>query len=226
LAFLKVILDDFPDEFLSCISQYNDDINELFLESLQNEKLSANFDFSLPLSKYDYGAKSTANDQNNNRFSNQCFEKLVFDGAHLENRIVSNFAALSGLHDKHSTFHMKNKSLLIHLKSKYLSFKDLAPTIQVGKNMSDFYGNEIKLNSYFLDFYNHGIYASILNENKIREEYIYDYLKDFKQILSYLKMISMNNLDLSSLFLNEIKEISLRFDKLFDKADFDKRRKF
>ena len=120
-----------------------------------------------------------------------------------------------------SDFHMKNKSLLIHLKSKYLSFKDLAPTIQVGSNMTYFYGNEIKFNSFFLDFYNHGIYASILNENKIREEYIYDYLKDFKQTLSYLKMISMNDLGLSSLFLNEIEEISLRFDKLFDKADFD-----
>ena len=121
---------------------------------------------------------------------------------------------------------MKNKSLLIHLKTKYLSFKDLAPTIEVGKNMTDFYGNEIKFNSFFLDFYNHGIYASILNENKIREEYIYDYLKDFKQILSYLRMITLNNLGLSSLFLNEIEKISLRFDKLFDKADFDKRRKF
>ena len=223
-----IVLDDFPDEFLSCISQYNDEINELFLESLQsqNEQLSADFDFNLPLSKYDFVVKSTTNDQNNNRFSNECFEKLVFDGANLEKRIVSNFASLSGLHDKHSDFHMKNKSLLIHLKSKYLSFKDLAPTIQVSKNMTDFYGNEIKFNSFFLDFYNHGIYASILNENKIREEYIYDYLKDFKQILSYLKMITLNNLGLSSLFLNEIEKISLRFDKLFDKADFDKRRKF
>ena len=93
---------------------------------------------------------------------------------------------------------MKNKSLLIHLKSKYLSFKDLAPTVEVGKNMTDFYGNEIKLNSFFLDFYNHGIYASILNENKIRQEYIYDYLKDIKQILSYLKMIEQKIADLPS----------------------------
>ena len=38
-----------------------------------------------------------------------------------------------------SDFHMKNKSLHIHLKSKYLSFKDLAPTIEVGKIMTDFY---------------------------------------------------------------------------------------
>ena len=124
MAFLKVILDDFPDEFLSCISQYNDEINELFIESLQsqNEQLSADFDFRLPLSKYDYGVKSTTNDQINNRFSNECFERLVFDGANLENRIVSNFASLSGLHDRHSDFHMKNKSLLIHLKTKFFSF--------------------------------------------------------------------------------------------------------
>ena len=119
-----IVLDDFSDEVLSYISQYNDEINELFLESLQlqNEQLSTKFDFRSPLSKYDYGAKSTTNDQNNNRFSNECFERLVFDGAQLENRIVSHFASLSGLHDKHSTFHMKNKSLLIHLKSGFLSF--------------------------------------------------------------------------------------------------------
>ena len=104
MAFLKVILEDFPDEFLSCISQYNDEINELFIENLQsqNEQLSSDFDFRLPLSKYDYGTQTTANDQNNNRFSNECFERLVFDGAHLENRIVSNFASLSGLHDNYS----------------------------------------------------------------------------------------------------------------------------
>ena len=121
---------------------------------------------------------------------------------------------------------MKNKSLLIHLKSKYLSFKDLAPTIQVSKNMTDFYGNEIKFNSFFLDFYNHGIYASILNENKIRQEYIYDYLKDFKQILSYLKMITFNTIGVSSLFFSEIEEIRHKFEEQFDKADFDQRRMF
>ena len=194
---------------------------------IQSEHLNSEFDFCLPISKFNYAAKST--DANNNyqmnEFLDDTFEHLVFDGtSSIENNIVSNFAALSGLHDKHRDFHFKDKSWLIHLKAKFFSFKDLMPTIDVGKNVSDFYGNEIKLNSFFLDFFNHGIYASILNENKIREEDAFDYLKDFKMILSFLTMILSNGR--YSPFLSEIKTISDKFEEVFNKADFDMRKKF
>jgi hypothetical protein len=200
-------------------------LNKIYYDNvlLQSEKLNSEFDFCLPISKCDYAAKST--DTNINEFLDDSFENLVFNaGSSIENKIVSNFAALSGLHDKHSDFHFKDKSWLIHLKSKFFSFKDLMPTIEVGKNVSDFYGNEIKLNSFFVDFFNHGIYASILNENKIREEDAFDYLKDFKMILSFLTMILSNGH--YSPFLNEINKISDKFDELFSKADFDMRKKF
>jgi len=204
-------------------------LNRIYYENVlvQCEQLSSEFDFCLPISKCNYAAKSTdTNDNIYHEFLDDSFEHLIFDGgSSVENNIVSNFAALSGLHDKHNDFHFKDKSWLIHLKAKFFSFKDLVPTIEVGKGVSDFYGNEIKLNSFFLDFFNHGVYASILNENKIREENAYDYLKDFEKVLSFLRMIKYNG-HLQSPFLNEIEKISKKFDEQFEKADFDMRKKF
>ncbi len=204
-----------PDEFMKSIEEFNNRVNEIWIKNLkmQSSQLKRQLDLTLPLSNFDFSSKNDINNNETGVFEeeNQCLENLVFDTRLEENSLVSNFAALSGLNDTHENFKIKDKSILIHLKSKYLSFKDLYPTIEVEQNVTDYYGNPIKFNSFFLDFYNHGIYASIINENKLREDLAYEYLRDFRAILENIAKISGEN----GTFLNEINEIHSKYAKLF-----------
>ena len=104
----------------------------------------------------------------------------------LNTEIVSPFAALSGCNDLDPSFHVKNMSYLPHLKGHMLDFKDLYPTMLVDKDLNDFYGNQIKLNSYIIDFYNHGDFLAILSENELSYDVAYTNIIDFNILLRNL----------------------------------------
>ena len=133
-----------------------------------------------------------------------------------ETRLISNFAALSGLKDD---FKIEDKSVLAHMKPFYLDFKDLYPTIEFSK---DFYGNQVYFNSYLPDFYNHECYKSILNENGLRDEMAYDFLYDFRKILQCLSELKAG----SKRFRKAIKSINQKYIEKFENTDFDSTNRF
>ncbi len=90
------------------------------------------------------------------------------------------------------------------------------------KKLTDFHGRKIKLNSYLVDFYKHGIYDSILNENNIREDAAFENLKDFKLLLENLSKIYNVNLPHDP-FVTEIKEVFTNYSEIFQKT-FDNRK--
>ena len=213
---LKVVLDPMPDEFIECINSFNDVVNAIFFKNLKYQNdLDKHSDLTLPLSKYDFCNTVNISDNEIAGDVNEYLEKLVFDSKDSEDdSIVSNFAVLSGFNDKHTNFHIKDKSTLMHIKSKFLSFKDLYPTLEVDKDFTDFYGNQIKLNSYFLDFYKHGIFASIIHENKLEEARAFECLQDFSVVLSNFHKIIGGK----GLFLEKMKKLSSTYSEYFAKG--------
>ena len=177
----QVVLDTMSDEVVDAVEAYNDTIDRLFKENavaLNDALMSAAgdgegegrlLDTVLPLSAYAFdNDKQRAADPIEPTVDGEHFEHLLVKSVRdtipsrvESNKIVSPFAGLSGLSDAH--IHIKDKSVLVHLKPFYLDFKDLYPTVQVRQPV-DFYGNEQRLNSYFVDFYKHGFYKCIIKE--------------------------------------------------------------
>lgn len=160
-------------------------------------------------------------------FIDQSSEKQIEELLKLESviyepktELISTFACLSGFHDNHEEFKIEDKSVLVHMNPFYLDFVDLYPTVDC-KIPSDFYGNEMFLNSYLLDFYIHETYKSIVNENGLRDEIAYKYLLDFKKILC-----SLEELKGYGRFSKIIRIIRDKYLEKFEKADFDSRNQY
>jgi hypothetical protein len=116
-----IILQDMPDHFIESIEDYNESVNDLFIKNVKDQnKLENDYcNFKLPLSNYDFSYEKEF------QIHESSVESLIFDRLSNEANIVSQFAALSGLHDNHSSFNIKDKSLLIHLKPNLLDLKGL-----------------------------------------------------------------------------------------------------
>lgn len=142
-------------------------------------------------------------------------------GACVQTKIISKFAALSGLSDTHDEFKIENKSILVHLKPAYLDFKDLYPTIN-SDNPVDFYGDRMYFNSYLVDFYDHECYKSIMYENDLRDEIAYENLKDFKKILGSLAELKCGPPHLQKAIMS----INAKYIDLFNRTDFDSTNRF
>lgn len=208
----KVILDDLPKEIADSFDQYNKSVDQLFKKNLkfQNNVFNKKIDYILPLSKYDYSSEKS-----NDVFVLNEIQSLVLDSgkSFSETEIISNFSSLSGLNDKDIL--ISDKSILMHIKPFYLDYKDLYPTIE-NSDSYDFYGKKIKFNCYLLDFFNHGVYKSILDENKLPDGTAFKYLTDFKKILSNLCRFNGY-----SRFFRTLESLKSKFDEMYEKADFD-----
>lgn len=208
----RIILADLPEEFAQPLENYNQNIDRIFKKNLkiQSRLFNQELDFILPFSKYNY-----ENEIKNNNFSNGTIEKeLTENSSEQSTELISNFSSLSGLTDE--DVFIKEKSILMHLKWFFLDLKNLYPTVNDSKSV-DFYGKQMKLNSYLLDFFNHGVYQSILDENKIRDDSAYSFLFDFKRILQKLACLEASN----SRFVQSVRSLSAKFESIFEKANFD-----
>lgn len=132
-------------------------------------------------------------------------------------KLVSKFAALSGLNDEYDEFKIANKSVLVHMRDGFLDFQDSYPTLNFGTNQADFYGNLVYLNRYFADFYNHECYKSLLNENNLRDEVLYERLIDFQKILRSLAKVQVG----SARMQRVLTSMSKKLDEKIKKVDFD-----
>ncbi len=109
-----------------------------------------------------------------------------------------------------------------------LDLKDLYPTMLVGNDLTDFYGNKVKLNSYIVDFYNHGDFLAILSENEISFDIAYTNILDFNILLGNLYHIcsrfyknSNNNNKIHDEFISTIGELSDTFSERVSSIKFD-----
>ncbi len=113
------------------------------------------------------------------------------------------------------------------MKGHMLDLKDLYPTMLVGNELSDFYGNEVKLNSYIVDFYNHGDFLAILSENEISYDSAYTNILDFNILLRNIFYIcsrfhkNNNNNKIQDEFINAIGELSDIFSERVSSIKFD-----
>jgi hypothetical protein len=184
----QVILDDLDDEIVEAVESYNDNIHQIFVKCMkdQNNSVPSELEYELPISKYSFY-------KNESTYKDGTIESLLINSASMLNtEIVSPFAALSGCSDNQKSFHVKEKSYIPHFKAHCLDYQDIYPTMLVSNRMNNFHGHEIKLNSYVLDFYNHGDFAAILYENRISSDEASNLLKDFNIMLRNLYSICNN----------------------------------
>jgi len=88
---------------------------------------------------------------------------------------------------------------------------------------------EDSLNGYVLDFYNHGVYKSLVKDNGVREGEVFALLKEFMLVLqtisSSLKQMVREGEEEEDLLMVAFDQLSMSFKLKFDKA-FDIRKEY
>ena len=86
------------------------------------------------------------------------------------------------------------------------------------------------LNGYVLDFYNHGVYKSLVKDNGVREGEVFALLKDFLLVLqtistSMKQMVPREEGEEEDLLVQAFEQLAISFKFKFDKA-FDIKKEY
>ena len=86
------------------------------------------------------------------------------------------------------------------------------------------------LNGYVLDFYNHGVYKSLVKDNGVREGDVFALLKDFLLVLqtistSMKQMVPREEGEEEDLLVQAFEQLAISFKFKFDKA-FDIKKEY
>jgi len=131
--------------------------------------------------------------------------------------MLSPFACLSGKDNSHVS---KGEIQVIDSNVRSDLLADTIPKI----NLSD------PLNGYVLDFYNHGVYKSLVKDNGVREGEVFALLKDFLLVLqtistSLKQMAPVEEGEEEDLLVLAFEQLAIAFKLKFDKA-FDIKKEY
>merc|ERR1711962_1064790 len=125
--------------------------------------------------------------------------------------LLSPFACLSG---KNNSSVGKDETQVIDSNVRTALLADTIPKITLDDS----------LNGYVLDFYNHGVYKSLIKDNGVREGNVFNLLKEFLIVLqtisTSLKQMAPGEEDEEDLLILAFEQLTdsfkMRFDKAFD----------
>lgn len=130
--------------------------------------------------------------------------------------LLSPFACLSG---KDNAAVGKGEIQVIDSNVRSALLADTIPKISLGDS----------LNSYVLDFYNHGVYKSLVKDNGVREGEVFNLLKEFLLVLqtisTSLKQMAPGEDEQPDLLILAFEQLAESFKFRFDKA-FDIRKEY
>ncbi|OCT99646.1 hypothetical protein XELAEV_18005428mg [Xenopus laevis] len=171
----KVFLESLPDDFAAALQDYNSKISTVFGQYLLAVSHLANYEqeYKLPLSQINFSGEEYKDSELVNHLMNCTTRRSA----------ISPFACLSGNTDHDLLFAENVNSLL--LQTVQVSQKHI-PVLHLEK--TDACGRKLSLNAYALDFFKHGSFDALQEDNRINRGAAFYILKDFSLCIAAISI--------------------------------------
>ena len=208
----KVVLEKLPSRFKEALMKYNNKVHDVF--DLYLRTVAAHVydtlgeDVTLPLSSCKLISSENYYDQVNS--------PVVTLNGKLQSvaqpyKACSAFAALSGNTDNRL---YDSQDLISNIRYQVYTDVKVVPILEV----------DVDLNAYAYDFFNHGNYKALIQENGLMEGNAYNLLKDFTLVLKSIS-VSLTELgpeDGNDVVVAAFTQLVKEFESKFHEANFNR----